>query len=82
MTELTVTLPDELARKAKAAGLLNKRAIVRLVEEAIERRAGEQLLDAMRRLQAANVPPLTEQDVAAEVKAVRAAKKRARAPRR
>lgn len=35
--------------------------------------SGTELLDAMQRLRDANVPPLTEKDVAEEVKAVRAA---------
>ena len=79
MTTLELKLTDRLARLAKAAGLLNQRAIERLLEEEIRRRAGEQLLDAMKRLTEANQPPLTEADIAAEVKAARAARKRARA---
>lgn len=79
MTTLEVKLSDRLARKAKAAGLLSKRSIERLLEEAIRRRAGKRLLDAMRRLRVANQPPLTEEDIAAELQAVRTARKRARA---
>jgi hypothetical protein len=36
--------------------------------------AGDELLDAMQRLREANTPPLTEEDVAEEVKAARAAR--------
>jgi hypothetical protein len=36
---------------------------------------GHELLDAMQRLRDVNVPPLTEEDVAEEVKAARAARK-------
>ena len=38
------------------------------------REAGKPLLDAMRRLHDANVPPLTEEDIAVDVKAARAAR--------
>lgn len=49
------------------AGLLNGRAIERLIGEAVRREAGKKLLDAMQRLREANVPPLTEEDIAEEV---------------
>lgn len=75
--ELTLNLSDELAQKAQARGLLSSAGVARLIEEAIERQAGAALLDSMRRLQAANAPPLTEADIAAEVKAVRADRRNA-----
>ena len=68
MTTLQVklTLPDQVAKEAKRAGLLTEKAIERLIEEAVQRDAGKKLLDAMQRLRAANVPPLTEEEIAAE----------------
>jgi len=77
MTTLDVirNLPDQLAQEAQRAGLLSGPAIERLIEEAVHREAGKQLLEAMRRLREANVPPLTEEEIAEEVKAVRAARK-------
>ena len=56
-------------------GLLTGAAIERLIEEALRRDAGKKLLDAMQCLRDANVPPLTEEDIAAEVKVARAARK-------
>jgi len=41
----------------------------------VRREAGKRLLDAMQRLRTANVPPLTEEEIADEVAAVRAARK-------
>lgn len=73
--EVKLTLPDQIAQEAKRAGLLNGRAIERLIEEAVHREAGKKLLDAMQRLRDANVPPLTEEDIADEVDAARAARK-------
>ncbi len=73
--EVKLNLPDPIAREARRAGLLTEQAIERLIEEAVQREAGKKLLDAMQRLRAANVPPLTEEDIAAEVQAVRAARR-------
>ncbi len=73
--EVKLNLPDPIAREARRAGLLTEQAIERLIEEAVQREAGKRLLDAMQRLRAANVPPLTEEDIAAEVQAVRAARR-------
>ena len=77
MTTLQVklTLPDQVAKEAKRAGLLTEKAIERLIEEAVQRDAGKKLLDAMQRLRTANVPPLTEEEIAAEVKAARTARR-------
>ena len=44
MTELVVKLPDELAQRARSAGLLSDSAIARLLEEAMRREAGRKLL--------------------------------------
>lgn len=73
--EVKLNLSDQIAQQAKRAGLLNGRAIERLIEEAVQREAGKKLLDAMQRLRDTNVPPLTEEDVAEAVKAARAARK-------
>ena len=73
--EVTLNLPDQIAQEAQRAGLLSSQAIERLIEEAVRREAGKKLLDAMQRLREANVPPLTEEEIAEEVKAVRAARK-------
>ena len=77
MTTLQVqlNLPDQLAQEAQRAGLLTGVAIERLIEEALQRQAGEKLLDAMQRLREANVPPLTEDDISAAVTAARTARK-------
>lgn len=78
--EVKLNLPDQLAQEAQRAGLLTGRAIERLIEEAVRREAGKKLLDAMQRLREANVPPLTEEDIAEEVKAARAARNGSRTP--
>lgn len=39
--EVKLNLPDQIAQEAKRAGLLNDRAIERLIEEAVRREAGK-----------------------------------------
>ncbi|MFN7759012.1 MAG: hypothetical protein ACK50B_10965 [Betaproteobacteria bacterium] len=72
MTELVVKLPDELAQRARSAGLLTDSAIQRLLEEAMRREAGRRLMQVAARLHAAGIEPMSEEEIVAEVKAARA----------
>jgi len=72
MTMIKITLPDELAQRAQTAGLLSDAAIQDLLEEAMRRRAGRALLDYDRQFEAAGIAPMTEEEIQAEVDAVRA----------
>jgi len=71
MTELLLKLPDDLAQRAKSAGLLSDAAIQQLLEDAMRRAAGRKLLEVAERVHAAGIPPMTDEEVVAEVKAVR-----------
>jgi hypothetical protein len=83
MTELKLTLPDRLARAAREAGLLTPKAIKALLEEAMRRRAAaREFLAVADRVAAAGVPPMTEDEIQAEIDAVRKARRRRAAPRR
>ena len=85
MTELKVTLPDRLAREAREAGLLSAKAIKRLLREAMRRRAAaREFLAVADRVVAAGVPPMSEEEIQAEIDAVRRARRRRRgaSPRR
>lgn len=75
MLELKVQLPDELAARARNAGLLTEQAIRQLLEEALRRQAGSELRAVMDRLQSANIAPMTDDEIQAEVDAVRAARR-------
>lgn len=75
MTELTVTLPDELARKAEAAGILNAEGIERAIRDALKREAGRKLVEVAKSMQAADLAPMSEEEVKAEIDAVRAARR-------
>jgi non-ribosomal peptide synthetase component E (peptide arylation enzyme) len=79
MTELvTVKLPDEVARRARQAGLLSDAAIQMLLEDAMRRAAGRDLLEAARQLQSAGVQAMSDEALMAEVRAARIAASSAR----
>ena len=80
MTEVLVTLPDDLAQRARSAGLLSDAAIQRLLEEAMRRDAARRLLQVAEVLHQAGIEPMTEEEIDAEIKAVRA-EGRARHPK-
>ena len=81
MTTVQITLPDQLAQDAQAAGLLAPDALEKLLREAMERRAAvNQLFEAMDRAAAMNLPEMSMEEIQAEVDAVRA-ERRARRER-
>ena len=71
MTEVTVTLPDDLAQQARQAGLLRPEALAALLRDAMRERRIERLFSTMDKL-AQLEPPLTEEEIAAEIEAARA----------
>ena len=73
MTTVQITLPDNLAQDAKAAGLLTPQAIDHLLTEALRKReAANSLLSIADRVAAAGIPEMSMQEINAEVKAARA----------
>lgn len=73
--ELTLNLPDELASKAQAAGLLNSEAIERLLREQLRKQAGQELRAMLNKVDASGTPPMTEDEIQAEINAERRAKR-------
>jgi hypothetical protein len=71
MTEVTVTLPDDLAQQARLAGLLRPEALAALLRDAMRERRIERLFSTMDKLSQLK-PPLTEEEIATEIKAARA----------
>lgn len=71
MTEVTVTLPDDLAQQARKAGLLRPEALAALLRDAMREGRIERLFSTMDKL-AQLQPPLTENEIAAEIEAARA----------
>ncbi len=79
--ELKLSLPDQIANQAKAAGLLTSESIERLVREAIRKAAAQRFIEAGRRLREPGSPEFTEAELESELKAVRAELREARARR-
>jgi post-segregation antitoxin (ccd killing protein) len=75
MAQVLVTLPDELAERANDAGLLSDGAIRVLLEDAVRRHAATRFLELAEQLHAAALPPMTDDDILAEVAAYRADKR-------
>ena len=80
MTTIQIDLPDATAQAAREAGLLTPEALERLLNEALRRKqAADSLLSIADRVAAVGIEPMSMEEINAEVKAARAArKKRAR----
>ncbi len=78
MTELTVSLPDALAKEAARAGLLTPESIAQMLREEIRRRSVSELFEAMDRMAAVPGEPMTEDEIQAEIDAARATRRAAR----
>ena len=72
MTTIQIDLPDATAQAARAAGLLTSQALARLLNAAVRRRqAADVLLSIADRVAAAGIPPMSPEEISAEVKAAR-----------
>jgi hypothetical protein len=77
MTKIQIELPELTAKAALDAGLLTPQALDRLLTEALRRRhAADSLLSIADRVAAAGVAPMSMDEIDAEVKAVRAERRR------
>jgi hypothetical protein len=73
MTTIQIELPEATAQAARAAGLLTPQALARLLDEALKRRqAADALLSIADRVAAAGIPPMSMEEINAQVKATRA----------
>lgn len=78
MTKIQIELPDAIAQAAQAAGLLTPQALDRLLSHALRRQeAANYLLAVADEVAAAGIAPMTEEEITAEVKAVRKDRQRA-----
>lgn len=73
MTTIQIDLPDATAQAALSAGLLTPEALDRLLIDAIKRQqAADSLLSIADSVAAAGIPPMSMEEINAEVKAARA----------
>ncbi|MGH8864347.1 MAG: hypothetical protein ACREVZ_06840 [Burkholderiales bacterium] len=76
MTKIQIELPDATAQAARDAGLLTSDALERLLNDALKRKqAADSLLSIADRVAAAGIPPMSMEEINAEVKAARAERK-------
>ena len=80
--EITLSLPDTVAREAEASGLLTAQNLEALIKTEIQRRRVEQLFAAADRLAALPGAALTETEIEAEIEAARAERRNEHAHRR
>jgi post-segregation antitoxin (ccd killing protein) len=79
MTPVTVSLPDDLAQQAQAAGLLTENALEQLLRRALRQsRASTRLGEIFAKLDALDEPPMSEAEVAQEIAAARAERRQRR----
>lgn len=78
MTTVQITLPDELAQQANAAGLLAPDAVEAMLREHLRRQAGERLREVLDRMPREELTPEIEQEIVHEVRAYRAERRRQR----
>ncbi len=75
MSEIVLTLPDDIATEAREMGLFKPLLVTSLFKAEVRRRKASRLFDAANRLADAG-EPMSEEEVMAEVKAVREERRR------
>ena len=76
MTTIQIELPDATANAARDAGLLTPQALERLINDALRRKqAADSLLSIADRVATAGIPPMSMEEINAEVKSARAERK-------
>ena len=71
MLQVKLDLPDGLAKEASTLGLLEPQALQMMLREAVRRRRIARLTEARERVAAAGIPPLTMEEIQAEIEADR-----------
>ena len=72
MMTIQIELPDATAQAAQAAGLLTPYALELLLSEALRNRSLERLDTARKHLATDPLPPMSEEEIQAEIEAYRA----------
>jgi hypothetical protein len=77
MTVVQINLPDALAREAAQAGLLAPERIERILRETLRAERVERMQAARARLASEPLPPMTPEEISAEIEAYRSMQRRA-----
>ena len=78
--KITITLPDDLAQEAESRGLLTSDALEQLIRAEVGRREHQRLRAMMDELASLDEPPLTNDELNAEIHAARAERRAKHAP--
>ena len=70
--ELKLNLPDGLAKEAASLGLLDPDSLQALLREAVRNRRIAKLAEARKKVAASGIPPMTMEEIQAEIDADRA----------
>ncbi len=70
--QVKIDLPDSLAKEATRLGLLEPQALQELLRDAVRNRRLARLAEARRKIAAAGIPPLTMEEIEAEIESERA----------
>ena len=73
--DIKIDLPESVLKEAKEAGLLQPAEIERLLHEELRRRRVDELFATMDKLAAQDLPPLSEEELEAEITAARQARR-------
>jgi hypothetical protein len=77
---LEIVLPDVLAQQARDAGLLEPSAVEEMVRRALLAKRADKLAEARTVLAANPLPPMTSEEIQAEIDAYRSEARRAARP--
>ena len=69
--EIKLRLPGSVAREAAAIGLLEPKSLESMLREELQRRRVDRLFEVADRLGSVPLPPLSDAEVEAEIRAVR-----------
>jgi len=77
VTTVKIELPDALAKEAQRAGLLTPEQLEQLLREALRTQRIERLVAARGKLATNPLPPMTAEEIQAEIDAYRVESRRA-----
>jgi len=69
--DFSLDLPDSVARKAEAAGLLTPRALTRMLRDEVRRAAVRRIAEGVERVRAADISALSMAEIQREIRQVR-----------
>lgn len=70
MTSITLELPDDVAKQAAGAGLLSSEFFLKLLRRELTRKKLA-FFETIEKLHALNIPPMTDDEIQAEINAAR-----------